>query len=513
MNKILVFILLLLPAFAFGQTPRKINVQSANSLEFDERTDAQRLVGNVVFEHEGTLLYCDSAYLYPDNRMDAYSHVRIVSDSVVATGDELRYDGNSKLGVLQGNVVMTDPDSRLETDLLYYDLANKSASYTTGGVITGERNNLSSIFGQYRSAERMFYFRKDVVLKNEKYTTESDSLHYSTLTEIAYFFGPTTITSEKNKIYCERGFYDTKNDYSEFIKSAKFESRGQIIEADTLRYDRKTGHGKAYRDVIITDTSEKVVIRGNMADYREESGEMLVADRAEMQKQFGKDTLFLHADTLLSLLDTISDKRTLIAHKKAQFYKSDFQGRCDSLVYAEADSMMRLFRNPVIWNDENQLTADTIFIQLANDELDRLFLQRAGFIASQVDSLHFNQIKGRDITGYFEDNELSRVHVRGNGESVYFAEDDDGKYIGINKAVCSDMMIYLDSSSISSIMFYVEPEATLFPTNQLPEDEMKLRGLRWLGEIRPLKREDIFIWKSAAEKADDSRRKRIIQAD
>lgn len=510
MKNLVYIFLFLLPLSNFGQSPKKINVRSANTLEFDNRTEAQRLVGNVVFEHEGTLLYCDSAYLFPDNKMDAYSNVRIESDSVLATSRELSYDGNTKLGVLRGNVVMTDPDSKLQTDVLYYDLGNKSASYTTGGKITSEKNTLSSTYGQYVSSERKFYFRKNVILKNDKYTTVSDTLHYSTSEEIAYFFGPTTITSENNRIFCEFGFYNTKTDYSEFIRRARLESRGQVIEADTLRYDRNSGKGKALKNVIISDSSQKVLILGNHADYLEKTGEMLVKDAAEMQKQFGKDTLFLHADTLLSLLDTTNNKRTLFAFHHAQFYKTDFQGRCDSLTFSETDSMMRLFRNPVIWNEENQLTADTILIQLANEELDKMYLLRAGFIASQVDSLHFDQIKGRNITGYFLNNELNRVWVQGNGESIYFAEDSEEKYIGINKAVCSDMMIYLDSGTIKSITFYVEPDATLHTLSELSDEDKKLRGLRWLGDIRPLSKADIFIWKIIPAGPDESRRRKKI---
>lgn len=509
-NKI--FILFYFTSLAvFGQSPKKINVRSANSLEFDERTDAQRLVGNVVFEHEGTILYCDSAYLFPDNKMDAYSNVRIVSDSVDARGRELSYDGNTKLGVLRGDVVMTDPDSRLETDVLYYDTGNKTATYSTGGVIVSGKNKLSSRFGKYESMNRTFYFRENVELENEKYTTRSDTLHYSTSSEIAYFFGPTTISSENNRIFCERGYYNTKTDYSEFIRRARLDSKGQIIEADTLRYDRNSGLGKAYTNVSITDTAEQVVLRGQFAIYEEKSGRMHLHGEAEMQKQFGKDTLFLHADTLNSLLDTVSNKRTMFAFNKAQFFKTDFQGRCDSLTFSEADSMMRLYRSPVIWNEENQLTADTIFIQLAENKLDKMYLLRNGFIASQVDSLHFDQIRGRDITGYFTKNELSRVFVKGNGESLYFAEGDDGKYIGINKAVCSDMMIHLDSGSISSITFYEAPEATLYTIAELAEEDMKLRGLRWLGAIRPLSREDIFIWKALQTETAENRRRRMKQ--
>jgi lipopolysaccharide export system protein LptA len=398
--------------------------------------------------------------------------------------------------MLRGNVVMTDPNSRLVTEELLYDLANKSARYTTGGKIVSKSNTLESVFGQYASEKRMFYFKKKVKLENPKYTMVCDTLQYATISEIAYFQGPTTITSKDNEIYCEQGFYNTKTDQSEFIKNAKFSSSGQIIEADTLRYNQKTAEGTALRNISITDTTEKVVLRGNRAFYNEKSGKTLVTENAEMQRQFGKDTLFLHADTLRSVLDTTSKKRNLLAYHRAQFYKSDFQGRCDSLTFSESDSMMRLYRDPVIWNDENQLTADTIRIQLANDQLDKLYLIKAGFISSQVDSLHFNQISGKKITGYFEKNDLDRVLVEGNGESIYFAEDDDNSYIGVNKAFCSHMMIYLDSSKIKSINFYQQPDATLFPVADLSEEEMKLKGLIWLGQVRPNSRNDIFIWKA-----------------
>jgi hypothetical protein len=157
---------------------------------------------------------------------------------------------------------------------------------------------------------------------------------------------------------------------------------------------------------------------------------------------------------------------------------------------------MRLFRNPVIWNEENQLTADTIRIQLANNDLETMYLIRSGFIVSQVDSINFDQIKGKNITGYFFDNELKKVFVEGNGETIYFAEDEANEYIGINKAICSKMMIYLDSSSISDISFYTKPEAVLHTIEELSTEEKRLRGLQWLGEIRPLTRDDIFEWKS-----------------
>ncbi len=222
-----------------AQSSRKINVKNANSLEFDSRTEAQRLVGDVIFEHQGTLLYCDSAYLFPDNRLDAYSNVRILTDSVTATGKQLNYDGNTRIARLSGNVVMTDPNSRLTTEYLTYDLENKTAGYTTGGKIISKSNELVSVFGQYKSVNRTFYFRKNVVLKNPDYVVNCDTMQYNNASEVTYFFGPTTITGDDSEIYCENGYYNTIKDQSRFGKNARVRSEKTILTGDSIFYDGK----------------------------------------------------------------------------------------------------------------------------------------------------------------------------------------------------------------------------------------------------------------------------------
>lgn len=236
-------ILLLVNAVLFSQTGKKIRIVGANSLEYDERVpDARRLIGNVIFEHEGAMLYCDSAYFFEgSDRMEAYSNVRIISDSVTVSGNRLSYDGKNKIADIIGNVRLKDPSSILTTNQLKYNLQTKEAIYTTGGKIISnkDKNQLTSVFGQYKSVKRMFYFRKNVKLVNPEYTMDCDSLQYNTTTETAYFTGPTWIRSKENTIYCENGFYNTKKDNSEFGKNAKITSQGQEVMGDQIRYDRK----------------------------------------------------------------------------------------------------------------------------------------------------------------------------------------------------------------------------------------------------------------------------------
>ena len=493
----------------FAQS-KKIEVKNANTLEADNRVPgAQRLIGNVIFEHEGTLLYCDSAYLFDaTNKMQAFSNVKIIGDSTTITGNTANYDGSTKIADIVGNVRMVDPSTILTTNALTYDLNNKIASYTTGGKIIGRKNKneLTSIIGQYKSTLKTLFFRKDVVLINPDYTMKSDTLQYNTANETAYFFGPTTIVSKENTIFCKLGYYNTKTDISQFEKKARIESKNQSIEANQIYYNRNAGIGKARKNVIISDTTEKLILTGNKADYFEKEDKIILTDSAAMQKEMNGDTLFLHGDTLRSYIDTVIKKRILYAYYKVKFFKKDFQGAADSLIYSEIDSTIRLFGKPILWNEVNQLTADTVYIQMANNEIEKLFLNKAAFIVSQEDSLHFNQLKGKKITGYFYKSELKKIDIRGNGESIYFAADNDSAYIGVNKAVCTDMLIYLDSNKVQSITFIAQPVATLYPVNEIPWQELQLKGFKWFGEKRPKRKEDIFYWKEEPIKPIKSKR-------
>ena len=493
----------------FGSKP--INVQNANSLEFDESVSgAQRLIGNVVLEHDGTYLYCDSARLYETtNRLEAYSSVRIVSDSVRISGDRLTYDGKTKIADITGRAVrLNDASFQLTTNRLTFDNQKNIASYNSGGKITGLKNNneLSSGKGDYHTKEKTVYFSRNVVLKNQEFTVRCDTLKYNLRNETAYFIGPTTIDSKQNSIYCEYGFYNTKQDIAEFQKNARLTNNKQVLTADWIVFNQKTGKGKAKNNVLIKDTSSKVILTSNMADYDQKSGKILLSDSAVMQQIFAKDTLFLHGDTLVSISDENKNRR-MTAFRHVKFFKNDFQGKADSLSYSDGDSLLRLFGNPVIWNAENQLSADSLNIQLANSELSLLLMRKNAFIISEVDELRFNQIKGNNITGRFMNSELRKVEVHGNGQSVYYVRDSKDELIGVNKIVCSSLNLLIDSNKVKEISFLNQPDATLYPMKEENQNELRLKGFQWMKADRPRGKSDIFKWIEFSEKPQDKNKK------
>ena len=483
-----------------AQQSKKIKVENANSLEFDAGvSDAQILRGDVIFSHEGAFLYCDSAYLFEnENRLEAFSNVKIISDTVKITGNKLTYLANDKRAVITGNVQLTDPGTLLTTDEIIFNTETRVAQYLNGGKITSSRNKneLISKIGAYHAKEKNFYFKKQVELKNEKYRMTGDTLRYNTLNETAFFLGPTYIFSDENTIYCENGFYNTKSDQSEFGKNAWLKGKTQQIKGDQLYYDRKAGYGRGKGNVIVTDSIQNIKITGHYGVYYENEERITVTDSALFFQNFENDTLVLHADTLKSYTLGIDNARIMKALNKAQFFKNDLQGRCDSLIYSYADSVMRMYGKPIIWSDVNQLTGTFTTLHLKNKTLDHLILHENGLIASIEDSVRFNQIKGKEVKGIFKNSELNKIEVRGNGQTIYYAKDDKEEYIGINRAFCTDMDIYVDSNQVQEIVFKNQPDAVLYPANELTYKEWLLKDFKWYGYLRPRSRNDLFIWKT-----------------
>lgn len=513
----------LFPTLCLSQG-NKIEIQHANSLEYNEALgkDVRRLIGSVVLKHDDAILYCDSAYSYPDNSLDAFSNVRIQQgDSVNIFGDFLKYNGNTRLAELQKNVRFTQKGTILTTDILYYDMKGSLATYTTGGTIVSKQNTLTSQYGYFNPKKKSYSFKQNVVLTNPQYVIHCDTLNYSSAVNTAYFLGPTHIQGTSGNIYCESGWYNTDKDLGMFKKNAYIISGGQTMKGDSIYFDKAKDMGKSMGNVSIIDTSQHIIVSGDLAIRYGKLETATVSGHALLKQYYSEDTLFMHADTLRAVdehpmkkarssergiksstsnsqlltpnyvKDTSITWRKLYAFHKVKFYKEDMQGSCDSLVYSDKDSLMHLFVKPVLWSDASQLTAQKIDIRISGGEIKKMYLKNSAFIISKEDSVKYNQIKGKQMTGYFTKNELAKILVEGNGQTIYFAKDKN-KLIGVNKAECSDLMIYIKENQVNKITFLKKPDATLFPMKDFTPEEFKLKDFLWRENERPLSFEDIF---------------------
>ena len=481
------------------QTARKqIELKNADedSILRDPLTgkDIHHLKGNVRLKDNEVLMWCDSAHYYPDkNQVTAFSKVHIQQgDTLNLYGDYLFYDGRKASAFVKNNVVLIDKETHLYTDSIHYDVTNRIARYNERGRITNAKNTLTSIIGVFYVSQNLFHFKDSVKIVNPEYVMTADTMDYNTTSEIAYFNGPTKLIGDSINLYCERGWYDTKKEVTSVWKNAVIDNRKQIIHGDSLFFNDSTGYGESFRNVIIEDTINKIAIEGNYAWYYKQPEKFMVTDSAVFIQISNQDSLFLHADTInaITLSDTAGKMyRLMKAYHGCRVFSKDLQAKCDSLSYSFQDSVIRLYRVPVLWSTEDQLTSDSMAVFTKNRQTDRLELYNNAFIVSQVDTIRFDQIKGRSLTGHFRNNELYKINIKGNGEILFYLLD--GELIaGVEQSKCANIEIMFDKGKVSEIYETENPEGFIDPP--LPATPVRLEGYKWLDHLRPKKKADIF---------------------
>ncbi len=476
-----------------AQMPEKVEF-NARVVDYDAKiaAGAYRLIGNVIFTHEGALMMCDSAYFYSStNSLDAFKNVHInQGDSLHLYGEYLHYEGNTKMARVRRNVRLEGRNTTLRTGTIDFDLSRNIGYYTDHADIESGENRLSSREGYYYSEEEIYFFRDSVQLINPDYTILSDTLQYRTGNSTAYFLGPTEIISDSSYIYCENGWYNTETDQSMLKTRALVRNKTQTVTSDSMYYEKQSGYGEAYGNTRIEDTEQNIVLTGNLAIlHQNEESAMITGDAVLIFITEG-DSIYVHADTLRSMQDSAG-----ISHMKAYYgvrmFKSNFQGKCDSLYYCTSDSILRLYGEPVLWSGMNQLSSEYIEVRTRNRKVSELHMEGIALIINQEDSSKFNQIKGRTMTCYFRDNDLYRIDAKGNGQTVYYAKDK-GELVGVNIAESSDLTILLEDDEIDQIRFMVKPNAILYPLGKAPEESLILKDFKWEEAIRPKDRYDIL---------------------
>ncbi|MFH1160381.1 MAG: OstA-like protein [bacterium] len=485
-----------------AQDTTKIILEQADTWEYNKaiEPDVQRIIGNVVLRHDTGYLYCDSAYLDEvKNEVLAYGHVHIkASDTLNLYGDSLQYNGNTKLARVWGNVSLVDNQTVLTTDSLLFDRKTQIAWFNNWGKIVNDDNVLVSKYGYYYTGDKEFFFKQKVILLNPDYIMNSDTLMYNTVTEIAYFFGPSTIVSKdkKDSIYCINGWYDTQKDISQFNYGAKIYHEAQLLTGDTIYYERVNGFGQVFNNALLLDTVQNIALTGNYGEVVRKRGFGFMTQRATGILIEKKDSLFLHADTIKAFFETGEEQekiRELLAYYQVKFFRKDLQGACDSLAYHSSDSTMCMYHDPVIWSEKNQLTADTITLTIRDGELDTMVLYKSAFLISRdEDTAKFNQIKGKDMVAYFFHNDLYKIKVLGNAETIYFAREEDKSLIGVNKLYSGDMMIFVEKNQIKTITYIGKPSGTLYPEKDVSPYDLFLKNFRWLEERRPKAKEELY---------------------
>lgn len=496
-------------------------------------------------------------------------------DTIDIWADELFYNGNLKLGNFRRNVIMKKDTMTLTTDSLDFDLNENRGFYEYWAKSGNGQDTLVSKIGIFDSNKDEFYFRTSVEIRSPEQTIYSDTLIYNTNTKISTFLGPTEILGDSNYIYCENGWYNHDFDVAQFNKNAFLTNGSNTIKGDSLYYNRTEGFGKCYENVTVVDTAQQIIISGKYGILDENTEFSLVADSALLKHIIEKDTLYLHADTLISFADTayyysdsthvletrkiiakdsvitltdtifslndtlittrdssfhfidtlVTSRDTLIttldstvfykhvrAYNKVKMFKSDFQAKSDSLTYTTLDSVFRIFKSPILWSDSLQVTADSILVFMRNDEIEHAEILGAAFIIMQESDTEYNQVKGLNIFSYFKNDELYKIVVKSDAQSIFYVKDDE-ELMGINKSESTDMEILRNNGEIEFVKWFQKTTGALYPDNKISESEKTFPDFIWRDSEKPKKWQDIFIWEKSQKPETETESENSLESD
>ena len=511
---LLIFLFFLKLSDAVAQEVKKIDYTSDRTLK-DEKNYPGAIIlskvnNQVYFVHEGIEIWCDQAIHYDQaNFFKAYGNVRMQQgDTVTMQSNYAEYNGTTQFAFASGNVKMTRPQTSLQSDTLFFDRIKQQAYYRSGGTVRDTASVLTSRIGRYFMEDDKYSFLSKVVVTNPEYVINSEQLDFYSDTGHAYLYGPTTIVSETSTVYCERGFYDTRGDVGYFIKNSRIDYENRVLEGDSLYFNRNKNFASATNNIRVTDTLNKSLITGHYAEVFREKDSVFITKRAVAATLQEKDSIFIHSDTLM--ITGKPEDRIIRGFYDVRMYKLDMSGKSDSVYVNQKTGLTKLIniskgppasgslrRNPVIWSGNNQITGDTIHL-ISNpktEKLDSLKVFYDAFLI-QKDSIEgYNQVKGKELTGLFVDNELYQVDIIKNTETIYYSRNEKKELIGINKTLSSSIKILFEDKDIRDIYYYRQVDGTLTPPEDFPQNARQLSGFNWRGEEQLTKKEDLFAGK------------------
>ena len=519
MNLVFRYILIITCCFStllsYSQEPKKIRIEYSgftvkDSLKGENITTFVRSdQAQIHIVHEGVDMWCDKAIYYQDEDfIEAFSDVVVKQgDTINMTSKYVEYSGITKMAFAAGDVVLTEPQSVLTTDTLYFDRTKQEAYYRTKGkVVRDSSGTITSQVGRFYMNNSKYRFLKDVVLVNPEYTLNTNQLDFYSETGHSYLYGPSTIVGDSSKIYCERGFYDTNNDTGYFLKNSKINYNNREIVGDSLYFDRNRSFASATNNIVVTDTINNSIIKGHYAEVFRAKDSVFITKRALAITVQETDSIYIHADTLM--ITGKPEHRITRAFYNAKMYKSDMSGKADSIHADHKTGLTQLInlerfsskeayatkRRPIIWNLGNQMTGDSIHLisNVEKEELDSLKVFNNAFIISK-DTIGdgFNQIKGQRLIGLFVNNEMNNIDIIKNAEIIFYSRNDEDSLIGINKSKSAKInMKFEDGYKIVTLFNQVDGE--IYPESQFPENARKFRGFDWREEERPKSIEDLF---------------------
>lgn len=471
----IVSILFMLAIFSFStlSAQKEISYSSDWGEKIPSFPNHLILKSNVIFNHEGMTMTCDSAvFNTQDNIINAYNNIHIYQDTLHLYGDEFVYDANIKVAEVFGEIVtLHDDEVTLQTDYLVMDRVYQTVRYTTHANIWDKENTMESQMGTYFIETKTFEFAQDVIIKTPKADIFSDSIFYNSKTDDALLYANNLIVSD-----------------------------AKSLVADSIYYNTKTENSRAYNNVHLVDTTNQVIAYSSYLEKDENSSVpyMFLSQDILVQQIENKDTLHLHCDTIWINFDTAMNAEEVYAYHHLKFYRQDMQGASDNLYYDIKDSLVYFLGAPILWSESNQFTADTISLKIDNNIVKEMYMYPNVIIAQNSDtttSQYFNQIGGRKFRADFSNNKITFAEIEHQVKSIFYFWEEGKKakkLTGVNIGESSKLNLYFEKGQLKKMTAIYLPKFYLDDYYRINESEKTLKGFSWLEQHRPMTKMDIF---------------------
>lgn len=510
-------------------TTKRVEILVAKKLEFlkiNDTTELQILTGNVKLKQANTLFYCDSCVINNTTHVfEAFGHVHINdADTANAFSDYLRYLTDKRVAYLQKNVRLTDGKATLTTDNLEYDVDTKLGIYTNGGKVINKKSVLTSLEGYYYTDLKDIYFKKNVELKDPAYYLKADSLLYNTESEVARFIAKTFIRDSTSRtIVTREGYYDTRNRKAEFGQRPIIEDGARKYTGDKIITNDSTHISQIIGNAIIVDTAQATTIIGGVIIANNQTESFLAFNKPLMIVKQENDSVYITADTLFSARltdlygnsdsirkDTIKTTKVVDTKEKdttnryfeafyhVRIFSDSVQSICDSMFYSFKDSIFRLYKDPVVWSRESQVTGDTILLLTKNKKADRIKVFENSLLVNKVQADFYNQVKSARMDGYLTNGSIDSVRARGFAECIYYIQNEDSSFTGINQSTSDIIDLYFAADSagkdkaLQRVVFRSAVKGTLWPMRAKTPEELRLRNFKWLADRRPKTKYELY---------------------
>lgn len=411
------------------------------------------LKGNVRLLHDGAYMYCDSAILYPNtNYLEAIGKVKIIKgDSVDVRSETLKYDGNTKIAILEKNVRLKDRGSILTAPMMTFEVDNEVGHFYNNGKLVSDSTVLTSRTGTNYQKNGYAVFKENVVLVHPDYNMYADSMKYFTESKMVYFIAKTIIISDGDTIITNDGYFDTKNSKA-YLKGRSIIKNGSAntLQSDIIDYDKSTGIGIATGNVVSINKDENATLLSNHLYYVDSIKYTRATEDPLMIQTDGKDTLYLSADTLInfsipraefekSLLEKIISNQDIIITDSLEIIELESSIKSDTLGLYSLDSL------------ENQATylsnSASIELTIINDTIE-------DFKSSELDSvltIPLDSMSSQDTLTPINDSSIVTVS---DSIKVFYGYRNVKLIRGSLSGVCDS--IYFNSQD-SVFKLYYEP--------------------------------------------------------